>query len=65
MGANMETTYGSHARKETNAAISFVQAWLYFIRATGKDDTMHALLRFLRLEEWAEDFRWKSVFVDL
>ena len=59
--------YGNYIWKScaerTNAAISFVQAWLYFIRATGKDDTMHALLRFLRLEEWAEDFRWKSVLL--
>ena len=49
--------------ERTNSAISFVQAWLYFIRATGKDDTMHALLRYLRLQEWANDFRWKSVLL--
>ena len=49
--------------ERTNAAVSFVQAWLYYIRATGKDQTMHALLRFLRLQEWAKDFRWKSVLL--
>lgn len=59
--------YGNYIWKScaerTNSAISFVQAWLYFIRATGKDDTMHALLRYLRLDEWANDFRWKSVLL--
>ena len=49
--------------ERTNSAVSFVQAWLYYIRATGKDQTMHALLRFLRLQEWAKDFRWKSVLL--
>ena len=50
--------------ERTNTAVSFVQAWLYYIRATGKDQTMqHALLRFLRLQEWAKDFRWKSVLL--